>query len=229
MLTSTADVANHYSTAVLIAGAGGYGREVADLLAEAGRPVFGALDDGSPDLDHLTECGLALLGTIDDARDLATEAQREHGVHEVSYIVGVGYSKPRASIARRLDTLGLCPAAPVVHPTASVARTTEIGAGSVVMANATMSRRVVAGRHLLVNYNASVGHDVRLGSSVTIGPNAAIGGETALGDTVLIGSGAVVLQGITIGDSAIVGSGAVVTSDVAPGVTVVGVPAQPLR
>lgn len=41
-----------------------------------------------------------------------------------------------------------------------------------------------------------------------------------------IGSGATILCGITIGEKAMVGAGAVVTRDVAPGETVVGVPAR---
>ena len=41
-----------------------------------------------------------------------------------------------------------------------------------------------------------------------------------------IGSGATIMCGITIGEKAMVGAGAVVTRDVAPGETVVGVPAR---
>lgn len=41
-----------------------------------------------------------------------------------------------------------------------------------------------------------------------------------------IGSGATILCGVTIGEKAMVGAGAVVTRDVAPGETVVGVPAR---
>jgi len=41
-----------------------------------------------------------------------------------------------------------------------------------------------------------------------------------------IGSGATILPGVTIAEGAMVGAGAVVTRDVAPGTTVVGVPAR---
>lgn len=44
-----------------------------------------------------------------------------------------------------------------------------------------------------------------------------------------LGSGAVILGGIRIGEGAVVGAGAVVTRDVAPGETVAGSPARPLR
>ena len=41
-----------------------------------------------------------------------------------------------------------------------------------------------------------------------------------------VGSGAVILGGVRVGERAMVGAGAVVTRDVAPGETVVGVPAR---
>jgi UDP-2-acetamido-3-amino-2,3-dideoxy-glucuronate N-acetyltransferase len=44
-----------------------------------------------------------------------------------------------------------------------------------------------------------------------------------------IGSHATILCGIRIGEGSTVGAGAVVTKDVAPGETVAGVPARPLR
>ena len=49
-----------------------------------------------------------------------------------------------------------------------------------------------------------------------------------LGDGVFVGAGARVLGGIRLGDGCSVGAGAVVIDDVAPGVTVVGVPARPV-
>jgi len=53
-------------------------------------------------------------------------------------------------------------------------------------------------------------------------------GPIAIGDRVFLGQRSVVLGGVTIGDGATVGAHAVVTRDVAPGQTVVGVPARPV-
>jgi acetyltransferase-like isoleucine patch superfamily enzyme len=53
--------------------------------------------------------------------------------------------------------------------------------------------------------------------------------HTVVERRVSLGSGAVVLGGVRIGEGALIGAGAVVTRDVAPGETVVGSPARPLR
>jgi len=55
------------------------------------------------------------------------------------------------------------------------------------------------------------------------------GRPITIGANVWIGGGAILLPGITVGDDAIVAAGAVVTRDVAPGATVAGNPARPLR
>lgn len=50
-----------------------------------------------------------------------------------------------------------------------------------------------------------------------------------IGDEAFFGAGAKVLGGISIGEGAKVGANAVVLNDVAPGDTVVGIPARPVR
>ncbi|HBC69986.1 MAG TPA: serine O-acetyltransferase, partial [Sutterella sp.] len=47
-----------------------------------------------------------------------------------------------------------------------------------------------------------------------------------IGNNVILGAGAKVLGGFTVGDNAVIGSNAVVLKAVAPGETVIGVPAR---
>jgi acetyltransferase-like isoleucine patch superfamily enzyme len=59
-----------------------------------------------------------------------------------------------------------------------------------------------------------------------VGPGAVLGGNVQLEERAFVGIGSVVLPGVRIGAGAVVGGGAVVTRDVAPGTTVVGIPAR---
>lgn len=203
-------------TPFVIAGAGGYGCELAEVCRVLGRPALCFLDDGQPDPGRAAETGLDLRGAITDAPRWAP-----------AFLVGIGYPRPRQAVASRLIELGLAPAAAVVHPSAVLLGARTVPDGTVVFPNVTLSRGAMLDGHVLVNYNASVGHDTTIGSHTTVGPGAQVGGECTIGRSVLIGSGAVILQGLRIGDGATVGSGAVVTRDVPPGVTVVGSPARP--
>jgi serine O-acetyltransferase len=75
--------------------------------------------------------------------------------------------------------------------------------------------------HAIVGSNCDIAHHVTIGVSGLGRPGAPV-----LGDNVFVGTGAVVIGKITVGDGAKVGANSVVTTNVPPGVTVVGVPAQ---
>jgi len=85
----------------------------------------------------------------------------------------------------------------------------------------------------VIGETAEIGDDVTIYQSVTLGgtnPTAGIAGKRhpKIGSGVVIGSGAQVLGPIEVGDGAKIGANSVVTKDVAPGSTVVGIPAKPV-
>ena len=86
------------------------------------------------------------------------------------------------------------------------------------------------GMGVVIGETAIVGDDVTLYHGVTLG-GVAVNNTTGrrhpiLQDGVIVGAGAQVLGAVTVGPGARVGANAVVVKDVAPGVTVVGIPAQ---
>ncbi|HUG84527.1 MAG TPA: NeuD/PglB/VioB family sugar acetyltransferase [Euzebya sp.] len=194
-----------------IAGAGGFGRETLDALLAAGLTAVGFIDD---------------LAQADSVRGLPV-LRRADVPDQDDFVVGIAAPAIRRKLAQQLTAQGLSPRT-VIHPRAIVGPETTVGIGCVILGGAHVSSSVTLGDHVHINYNATVGHDAVLGQCVTVLPGANVGGTTHLEDGVLIGSNAVVLQGLRIGAAAVVGAGAVVTSDVAPGVTVAGVPARPV-
>ena len=117
--------------------------------------------------------------------------------------------------------------ATVVHATAWISPTATLEPGAVVLAHAVVNTAAHVGRHAIVNSGAIVEHDVVVGHGSHIAPGAVIGGATRIGEHAFIGLGARVRDHVEIGAGAVVGMGAVVVESIAPGATVVGIPARP--
>lgn len=213
---------NHPQQLVIV-GAGGFGREAADVVVAINesedRPVWnlvGIYDDSpSPQsLARLTGRNVAYLGELPPAADDA----------EIHYVIGVGDPQVRRLIDEQCQNLGWKPAV-LVHPESRLGTVGDIGPGSVVCAGAQISTNVKLGRHVHVNPNATIGHDSVLGDYVSVNPAAVISGEVRVSENSLIGANATILQGLYIGARALVGAAACVVRDVPDAVIVKGVPA----
>jgi len=84
------------------------------------------------------------------------------------------------------------------------------------------------GMGVVIGETAEIGDDVTLYQGVTLGGTTLHHGKRhpTLDDGVIVGSGAQILGGFTVGKGARVGANAVVLAEVAPGTTVVGIPAK---
>ena len=95
---------------------------------------------------------------------------------------------------------------------------------------ADLGRRVTIdhGMGVVIGETAEIGDDVHMYHGVTLGgaTNEPVKRHPTVEDGAQLGANATLLGDITIGEEAAVGAGSVVTQDVAPGATVVGVPAE---
>ncbi|TVR22123.1 MAG: acetyltransferase [Ilumatobacter sp.] len=207
---------------IVIVGAGGFGREVLDVIeainATGGEiELRGYVDDGQVDEELLARRGTRLLGTSEALRMMA-----------VSYVVPIGNGAARKSVAERLAGTASTPAV-LVHPAATVGGDNRIGPGCILTAGCRVTTNITLGSHVHLHVNSAVGHDSTLSDYVSVFPGATVSGNVTIGAGATIGTGANVLPGVTIGEGAFVGAGAVVTRDVEPGQTVVGAPARPVQ
>ena len=204
---------------LLVFGAGGHGKVVADVARSAGYAVAGFIEDGE------ARHGAAFFGAsiVAWTRLLAARA----GLDDVAVALGIGDNAARQACQGRVLAAGL-EVATLVHARATVAPTARLGPGTVVMAGAVVNPDATVGEGGIVNTGAVVEHDCVLGAFVHLSPNAALGGAARIGARTHLGLGAVALPRVVVGSDVTVGAGAVVTRDVGDGLTVVGVPARPL-
>ncbi len=198
---------------IYIIGAGGFGKEVKSILPQTAYEFAGFVDD------DLTRKGV--VSTIDKISDLSRE-------EVASFSIAIGSSKTRRLIYSRLPVgLGF---PSLVHPSVifQEKETIKMGEGCFIGAASIFTCDITMGNFCLINLNCTIGHDVKMGDFCSLMPAVNLSGNVTLEEGVFIGTGATVLQGITIGKGAIVAAGALVNQDVAPGQTVVGVPARVL-
>lgn len=202
------------SGTLVIVGAGGHGRVVADAALRQGawsRVVATDRDPGRCTGELLP--GVALL-PVDEA--MALDAQ-------VHVAIGNAAARERESAAVRGRL------ASVAHPMASVSPFAEVGAGSFLAAQSVVAPSARVGAGVIVNHGAVVDHDCVVGDFCHIAPQAALGGAVRIGARVLLGTGTSVLPGVSVCDDVVVGAGAAVCADVREPGVYVGVPARRTR
>jgi sugar O-acyltransferase (sialic acid O-acetyltransferase NeuD family) len=203
------------TTQLLIWGASGHGKVVAEVARRSGFSISGFLDDDP------TRWGAAWQGST-----VVGGAAWIHSQTPVNaVVVAIGNNRERARLQLEVEKLGmqlpfLC------DPTAVVSNSASVGPGTVVCPLAVINPDAEVGRGVIINSGAVIEHDCRIGDFAHVSPNATLGGGVHVGLRAHVGLGASVLPGIHIGDDAVVGAGAVVTRAVAPGEIVIGVPAR---
>ncbi len=210
---------------IVIYGAGGFAREVAQLLADLNDrtpqwSVLGFLSDDPQ--THGRDCGdLQVLGG----------AEWLHGRSApIAVALGVGSPALKRKLVERVRAQNAHAAFPVlVHPTVCLGRRVDVGEGSIICAASVITVDITIEAFSTLNLCCTVGHDATLGAFSTLAPSVNVSGNVSLGEGSDIGTGSKIIQGVRIGEWSIVGAGAVVSRDLPANVTAVGVPAKSIK
>lgn len=188
---------------LVLLGAGGHAKVVAEAARAAGWSVLGFLDPGRTVGERVLD--LPVLGAGDEFSQFDDD---------VAFVPAIGDGRIRWREFQLLRH-GVGRIATVVHPAAVVSPSATVGPGSVVMAGAVVQAQTRIGAASIVNTGATVDHDCVVGDGVMIAPGATLCGGVRVGDFSFVAAGAVVIPGVTLGRSVFIGAGTVVVDDVA--------------
>lgn len=198
---------------VVIIGASGHGKVIADIIIKSGDCVKGFLDDAESLPERILD--IPVLGKVPDFEKFT----------DCRFVIAIGNAAIRERIADSLD--GRVQWYTAVHPGAAISSLgVEIGEGTVIMANAVVNSGAHIGRHCIVNTAAVVEHDNALADYVHISPGAVLAGTVTVGKRTHIGVGACVRNNLSICADCVIGAGAAVVKDVIEPGAYVGVPAR---
>ena len=161
---------------LLILGAGGYGKTVADLAAQLGcYDKIAFLDDGQTGEYILGKCG-----EFTAFADGKTEMYPAFGNNTVR----MHWLRSLLDAGIRVPTL--------VHPRAYVSPTAKLETGTVVLPMAVINTGVTVEAGCIINIGALIDHDSVIGEGTHLAPGAIVKAENRIASGMKIESGTVI-------------------------------------
>ena len=199
---------------VVIVGAGGHARVLADVFASQGTKVVGFLDPSVP------------VGTDVGGHPVLGDDTWLTNHPDSPVCVGVGATKDVTLRERIFGSLVGQRVVGCIHASAVIGTATRIHGSAQVLAGCIINHSAVINANAVVYTGSIVEHDCVVGEHSYLSPRVTLCGGVKIGARVFVGAGATVLPNVTIGDGATIAAGAVVTADVDANRTVMGVPAK---
>lgn len=198
---------------VIIIGASGHGKVVADIVQKCGDKIIGFLDDNTNIGD--TFIGYPILGDVDCFRKY---------MHDSEFVIAIGDAFVREEISLKMRYTKMYTA---IHPEAVISGIeVSIGPGTVVMANAVINSGSRIGKQCIINTGAIIEHDNIVEDFAHISVGAKLAGTVYIGKYTWIGIGAVVSNNISICEKCVVRAGAVVIGNIETSGNYQGLPAR---
>jgi sugar O-acyltransferase (sialic acid O-acetyltransferase NeuD family) len=204
---------------LIIIGAGGHGKVVADIARSQGiwnEIIF--LDDQYPNRTDVLNW--PIKGKVNDY----PLYQNEYS----NIVIAIGNNKIRQELQIKCETKGFnIPS--LIHPRSNIASNVKIGFGCVIMAGVTVNIGVEIMRGTILNTNSTIDHDCCLGEFSHISPGANLAGNVQIGNMTWVGIGSNIIEGIRIGDNVIIGAGSTVVNDIEDSMVAYGTPCKIIK
>lgn len=209
---------------IAIFGAGGFGREVQNMIEDINLQskqyeFIGYFDDGKIKGEIVN--GYPVLGGIEDINNID---------YELCIAIAIGNSQIKQNIVKKI-TNNKVTYPTLIHPNAIIGNKNfnQIGKGCIICAGVIITVNIEIKDFVILNLCCTVGHDTVIKSFCSFMPTVNISGEVIIDDCVYVGTGAKIINQLTIGKNSIIGSGAVVVNNLPENCTAVGVPAKVIK
>ncbi len=200
---------------LILIGAGGHSKSVADSIDTAKYQLCGFIDENKKGI-HL---GLPIFGD---------QIESVPNFREYCYFVSIGDVEFRKIWFDRVLEKGL-EVINIIDSSAIISSSAKMGIGNFIGKMAILNADSEIGNNNVINTKVLVEHECKVGSHNHLSTNSVINGNVVVEDSVFFGSSAVCNGQLSIGHHSVVGSGSVVIRPVEPWVTVVGVPAKVIK
>lgn len=202
---------------IILIGDSGHSKVIEDCITSNGDVIVAKLDDK---YDQQFQDGSLVKGPISILPELFTV--------DMKLCIAIGHNATRKKI---VDLLNLPSEiyATIIHKTAIVSDSAEVGFGTVIMPGAVINADSKIGEHVIINSNSVVEHDSVIEDIVHISPGVVLTGNVNVGEGTQLGASSTVIPGKRIGSWTMIGAGSVVITDIGSNVTAVGVPAKVIK
>jgi len=184
---------------LLIIGAGGHGRVVAEAAEQCeGWDAIAFLDDR---IDVDVVLGHSIVGKMDEYAKFV-------GVYKHA-IACIGDNEKRLDLIGKLLNVGYNVPV-IIHPRASVSKYCNIGQGSVILAGAVINTDASIGKGCIINIGSCIDHDCIISDGVHICSGAVARSACRIGGLSYIGARALVKPGVILEGKFILNDGMVI-------------------
>jgi sugar O-acyltransferase (sialic acid O-acetyltransferase NeuD family) len=209
---------------IAIFGAGGFGREVHDLIDQINEfklewNFVGFFDDNTNTPNTVKGCpyigGMNVLNSYSE---------------KLYVVIAIGEPETKQKILSSITNPNVL-FATLVHPRAILGNSNylTIGEGSIITAGVVITTNIKIGKHVILNLNCTVGHDTEISDFCAFMPSVNISGDVFIGEKVYVGTGAQIINQLSIGENTTVGAGSVVTKNIPANCVAVGIPAKIIK
>jgi len=204
-----------------IYGFGGFGREVACLIAKINdiQPTWnliGYFDDGH-DVGNRNDYG-SVLGGMDHLNAWPTD---------LAIVLAIGSGKVLQKLVSQIKNPHIT-FPNIIAPQAFFfdKKSIRMGQGNIITFDCRLSCNIQLGDFNILNGCVSLGHEVSMGNYNILFPDVRISGETTIGNSNFFGARSFVAQRLKIGNETRIGAGSIVLRNTKDGNLYMGNPAK---